>query len=79
MPTLRTAPTWLSQVLGSRGFIGRVEHVRVPRPAASLAPMKAVEAFGDATLGDEWASVHLWARGDLIVDAHAEGLDAPLV
>jgi tRNA-specific 2-thiouridylase len=41
--------------------------------------MKAVEAFGDATLEGKWASVHLWARGDVIVDAHAEGLDAPLV
>jgi tRNA-specific 2-thiouridylase len=40
--------------------------------------MAEVEVFGDATLGGEWSSVRLWVRGDVIVDAHADGLDAPL-
>ena len=41
--------------------------------------MTTVEVFGDATRGDEWASVRLWVRGDVIVDAHAEGLERGLV
>ena len=40
--------------------------------------MTTVEVFGDATRGDEWASVRLWVRGDVIVDAHAEGLERAL-
>ena len=37
-----------------------------------------VEVYGDATQGGEWASVRLWVRGDVIVDAHAEGLERAL-
>jgi tRNA-uridine 2-sulfurtransferase len=37
-----------------------------------------IEVFGDATRVDEWASVRLWVRGDVIVDAHARGLDRAL-
>ena len=37
-----------------------------------------VEVYGDATQGGEWASVRLWVRGDVIVDAHAEGLEREL-
>lgn len=40
--------------------------------------MTTVEVFGDATRGDEWASVRLWVCGDVIVDAHAEGLERSL-
>ncbi len=40
--------------------------------------MTTTEVFGDATRGDEWASVRLWVRGDVIVDAHAEGLECEL-
>ncbi|MBM2822890.1 MAG: tRNA-specific 2-thiouridylase MnmA [Thermoleophilia bacterium] len=40
--------------------------------------MTSVEVFGDATRGDEWASVRLWVRGDVIVDAHAERLERAL-
>jgi tRNA-specific 2-thiouridylase len=36
------------------------------------------EVFGDATRGDEWASVRLWVHGDVIVDAHAERLERAL-
>lgn len=36
--------------------------------------MTATQVFGDATRGGEWASVRLWVRGDLIVEARAEGL-----
>jgi len=37
-----------------------------------------VEVFGDATRGDDWASVRLWVRGNVIVDAHATGLGRAL-
>jgi tRNA-specific 2-thiouridylase len=37
-----------------------------------------IEVFGDATRDDEWASVRLWVRGDVIVEAHAEGLERGL-
>ena len=40
--------------------------------------MNTVEVFGDATRGDEWASVRLWVHGEVIVDAHAEGLERAL-
>ena len=40
--------------------------------------MNTVDVFGDASRGDEWASVRLWVRGDVIVDAHADGLDRGL-
>jgi len=40
--------------------------------------MRTVEVFGDATRGDEWASVRLWVREDVIVDAHAQGLEREL-
>ncbi len=40
--------------------------------------MNTVEVFGDATRGDEWASVRLWVRGEVIVDAHAEGFERAL-
>ena len=41
--------------------------------------MTTVEVFGDATRGEEWASVRLRVRGDAIVAADAEGLDCALV
>jgi tRNA-specific 2-thiouridylase len=37
-----------------------------------------IETFGDATRCGEWASVRLRVRGERIVDADADGLDAPL-
>lgn len=40
--------------------------------------MNTADVFGDATRGDVWASVRLWVRGDVIVDAHAEGLERGL-
>ncbi len=40
--------------------------------------MTAIEVFGDATRGGEWASVRLWVRGDVVVDAHAAGLERSL-
>ena len=40
--------------------------------------MTTVEVYGDATRGGEWASVRLWVRDDVIVDAHAEGLERAL-
>jgi tRNA-specific 2-thiouridylase len=40
--------------------------------------MTAAEVLGDATRGGEWASVRLWVRGDVVVDAHAEGLERGL-
>jgi tRNA-uridine 2-sulfurtransferase len=38
-----------------------------------------IEVAGDATRGDDWACVRLVLDGDRIVDADADGLDAPLV
>ncbi|MGH3065265.1 MAG: tRNA 2-thiouridine(34) synthase MnmA [Gaiellaceae bacterium] len=40
--------------------------------------MTTTEVFGDATRGGEWASVRLWVCGDVIVDAHANGLASEL-
>ena len=40
--------------------------------------MTTSEVFGDSTRGDEWASVRLWVRGNVIVDAHADGLEREL-
>ena len=40
--------------------------------------MTTTEVFGDATRGDDWASVRLWVRGDVVVDAHADGLEREL-
>jgi tRNA-specific 2-thiouridylase len=40
--------------------------------------MTTAEVLGDATRGGEWASVRLWVRGDVVVDAHAEGLERGL-
>ncbi|MDH4103265.1 MAG: tRNA 2-thiouridine(34) synthase MnmA [Thermoleophilia bacterium] len=40
--------------------------------------MTTIEVFGDATRGGEWASVRLWVRGDVVVDAHAAGLERSL-
>jgi len=40
--------------------------------------MMTSEVFGDSTRGGEWASVRLWVRGNLIVDAHADGLEREL-
>jgi tRNA-specific 2-thiouridylase len=40
--------------------------------------MNTVEVFGDATRGDEWASVRLWVHGDVIVEAHTERLERAL-
>jgi len=37
-----------------------------------------VEILGDATRGGEWASVRLWVSGDVIVDAHADGIERAL-
>src|SRR5512145_2949951 len=37
-----------------------------------------IEAFGDATRGDHWASVRLTVEGETIVAADAPGLDRPL-
>ena len=37
--------------------------------------MTTVEVLGDATRGAEWAAVRLRVRGDVIVDANAEGLE----
>src|SRR4029453_14880087 len=37
------------------------------------------EVFGDATRGDSWAAVRLTVDGEIIVAAHAPGLDRPLV
>ena len=37
------------------------------------------DVFGDATRGDEWASVRLGVEGDTIVSADAQGLERPLV
>ncbi|HSL63300.1 MAG TPA: tRNA 2-thiouridine(34) synthase MnmA [Gaiellaceae bacterium] len=37
--------------------------------------MTTTDVFGDATRGGEWASVHLCVRGDVIVEAHAPGLE----
>ncbi len=37
-----------------------------------------IEAFGDSTRGDEWASVRLRIDGDRIVDADGDGLERPL-
>src|SRR5665811_237148 len=34
--------------------------------------------FGDATIGDQWASVRLRLRGERIVEADADGLDEKL-
>jgi tRNA-specific 2-thiouridylase len=38
-----------------------------------------IEAFGDATRGDDWASVRLTVDGDVIVAADARGLERSLV
>jgi len=40
--------------------------------------MTTAEVLGDATRGGEWASVRLWVRGDVVFDAHAEGLERGL-
>jgi len=40
--------------------------------------MTTAEVLGDATRGGEWAAVRLWVRGDVVVDAHAEGLERGL-
>ena len=37
--------------------------------------MTSTEVFGDATREGEWASVRLWVRGDVIVEADAPGLE----
>jgi tRNA-specific 2-thiouridylase len=73
LPTLRTAPTWLSQVRNGRGFIGRVEHA-VTRASLTLVR----EVFGDATRGEAWAAVSLTVDGASIVAADAPGLEHPL-
>src|SRR3990172_12274370 len=40
--------------------------------------MTTAEVLGDATRGGEWAAVRLWVRGDVVFDAHAEGLERGL-
>src|SRR5262249_32481533 len=38
-----------------------------------------LEVFGDSSRNDEWAYIRLRLEGDRIVDADADGLEAPLV
>jgi tRNA-specific 2-thiouridylase len=40
--------------------------------------VSTVEILGDATRAGEWASAHLWVRGDVVVDARAAGLERSL-
>jgi tRNA-specific 2-thiouridylase len=82
LPKLRVAPTWLARfataevTAGWSACAGRFATGSLWSDRASLARM--IEVFGDATRGDEWASVRLTVEDDTILEADAAGIERPL-